>query len=141
MPDFLTAKQLIQTVGQRATDARVAVLGILLATEHALSHQEIEQQLASKAQLIDRVTLYRVLEWALKTGLAHKLTGEDRVWYYNASRGDDHAHFHCECCGQIYCLNEIKPSLALTLPKGFVLHQADVSIQGHCPSCAQSDST
>ena len=131
-----TAASLIQAAGQRATDARIAVLETLLSAEHALTHLEIEQALAGRRRKIDRVTLYRVLDWALNQSLIHKMTGADRVWRFNATPTADHAHFNCTHCGQIYCLENLTPAVALTLPKGFKLQHADVSVQGLCPHCS-----
>lgn len=131
-----SATALIQAAGQRATEARVAVLETLLSAGHALTHQEIEQALAKRRRVIDRVTLYRVLEWALNQSLIHKMTGNDRVWRFSATPTSDHAHFNCTHCGQIYCLENLTPAVALTLPKGFKLEHADVSVQGLCPHCS-----
>ena len=131
-----TATALIQASGQRATQARIAVLDTLLSAEHALTHQEIEQTLAGRRRKIDRVTLYRVLDWALNQGFVHKVTGDDRVWHFSAIASADHAHFNCTHCGQIYCLENLTPAVALTLPKGFKLQHADVAVQGLCPHCS-----
>lgn len=131
-----SAVSLIQATGQRATPARIAVLDMLLSAEHALTHQEIEKALEQQNHKVDRVTLYRVLEWALSHGLAHKVTGDDRVWRFNAALSSDHAHFNCTHCGQIYCLENLTPAVALTLPKGYELQHADVAVQGICPRCS-----
>ena len=131
------AMALIEATGHRATEARIAVLDTLLSAEYALTHQEIEQRLASQKYVIDRVTLYRVLDWALKKGLAHKMTGDDRVWRFNAALSADHAHFHCNRCGQIYCLEHLTPAVALTLPKGFKFDHAELTVQGLCPNCTE----
>ena len=132
-----SAATMIKTTGQRATEARITVLETLLAAEHALTHQEIEQALAQRHYKIDRVTLYRVLDWSLNQGLAHKVTGDDRTWRFSVTRSPDHAHFNCTQCGQVYCLENLTPAVALTLPRGFKLEHADVSVQGRCPHCSR----
>ncbi|MDY6827962.1 MAG: Fur family transcriptional regulator [Pseudomonadota bacterium] len=132
-----TAANLIQSAGERATQARIAVLDTLLAAEHALSHQDIERILAGRQHKIDKVTLYRVLDWAQNQGLVHKLTGEDRVWRFSATSNSDHTHFNCTDCGQIYCLENLTPAVALNLPEGFELLHADVAVQGLCPRCSR----
>ncbi|MCG8316011.1 MAG: transcriptional repressor [Pseudomonadales bacterium] len=129
------ATALIEAKGHRATEARIAVIDTLLLAEYALSHQEIEQRLANQEYVIDRVTLYRVLDWALKQKIAHKITGDDRVWRFNAAINADHAHFHCSRCGQIYCLEQLTPAVALTLPTGFKFNHAELTVQGICPHC------
>ena len=63
----------IRRLGARATPARIRVLQLLRAAPTALTHGEIE--LALGASVIDRVTLYRVLDWLVASGLV-----ENRDW-------------------------------------------------------------
>ena len=132
----ITAKSLIQTRG-RATPARVHVLEILLAAPHALTHAEVEGQLDTEV-CPDRVTLYRVLDWLVSQGLAHKIAGEDRAWRYNAADRESHghAHFHCTGCGQVFCLSDLQPAFAFNLPPGYRYQKAELTIQGLCPDCS-----
>ncbi|MBP8163590.1 MAG: transcriptional repressor, partial [Propionivibrio sp.] len=58
----------IRRCGARATPARIRVLQLLRSTPGALSHNQIEQALGESA--LDRVTLYRVLDWLVESGLA-----------------------------------------------------------------------
>jgi Fur family ferric uptake transcriptional regulator len=129
------AEALIQPHG-RATPARVHVLEVLLAARHALTHAEVEARLEA-GRCPDRVTLYRVLDWLVSKGLAHKVAGDDRAWRYNAvDRGNHgHAHFHCRRCGQVFCLSELQPAFAINLPPGYQYESAELSIQGVCPRC------
>jgi len=76
--------KLIKPYG-RATQARITVLDMLLSATHAISHAELESALLSAGRQIDRVTLYRALEWLVSKNLAHKIPGRDRVWRYSAA--------------------------------------------------------
>jgi len=120
----------------RVTPARVRVLQALLAAPSALSHQDLERLLGGE---IDRVTLYRVLDWLLAKGLAHRLAGDDRLWRFSANRqtsmGHEHAHFHCRGCGRWYCLDALQPVYALSLPAGFRVEQAELTLRGLCSAC------
>jgi Fur family ferric uptake transcriptional regulator len=134
----LDAAKIIQPHG-RVTRARVRVLEMLLDAPHALSHGEIEAGLAGEISA-DRVTLYRILDWLVASGLAHRVRGEDRTWRFNAVvQGDDrHAHFHCSRCGQVFCLVDLQPLEAPRLPDGFRLERADLSLRGLCPACGKA---
>jgi len=146
--------------GLRATPARVAVLAALYAAPAALTHLEVSAATAAEGEAPDRVTLYRVLDWLVAQGLAHKIAGDDRVWRFNANAGDDpeaaaqsaadatgapaprrhgqghnHAHFHCTQCGRMFCLDELQPVFAFTLPPGFKAEQVEVTLRGLCPAC------
>ncbi|NWG87755.1 MAG: transcriptional repressor [Hydrogenophilaceae bacterium] len=130
------AATLIQAHG-RVTPARTRVLAALMAAPSALSHADLEDRLSREGAL-DRVTLYRVLDWLVSRGLAHKIASDDRVWRFNAVDRDNHghAHFHCTRCGQVFCLDQLHPTFALSLPPGYVFHKAELNLQGLCPGCS-----
>ena len=132
------ALDMIRKGGLRATAARISVLNVLLSADHALTHSEIEHALDDRDGEIERVTVYRVLEWLVEQELAHKVIGADRVWRFNAQRHSvsRHAHFNCTHCGRVFCLENLSPVFALTLPPGFRMQKADVSLQGLCPQCS-----
>ncbi len=102
------ARSLLRAADGRLTPARVAVLEILLRSAVALSHQQIEEAIEERGLDVDRVTLYRVLDWLVERDLAHRIATEDRVWRFNAmdrTQAGDPAHFHCTRCGQIVYLD------------------------------------
>lgn len=139
------AETLLHGAGERSTPARLAVLDILLAAPRALTHAEIAATARKKGSALDRVTLYRVLDWLVEKGLAHKIAGEDRVWRFNALPGEardqvgahEHAHFQCRRCGRLYCLDGLRPAFAFTLPPGFRCDHAELTLRGTCPDCAE----
>lgn len=132
---------LIAERGGRVTRTRSAVLGILRAAGRALSHEEIAAALGQDGIAHDRVTLYRTLDWLVSHDLAHRVAGIDRVWRFNAA-GDErhsHAHFHCEGCGLVFCLESLQPAIAAVLPQGFRLDHAELTFYGACPNCPGAD--
>lgn len=124
-----------ETPPTRLTPFRQRVLNVLLDTPYALTHLEIEGRLGNEG--MDRVTLYRTLEWLVSRGLAHKVSGEDRAWRFNSAtrEGHGHAHFHCTSCGRVYCLEAMQPVFALALPRGFQHERIDLTLHGRCPEC------
>jgi Fur family transcriptional regulator, ferric uptake regulator len=133
------AQALIRQSGARLTSPRSAVLTLLLSADHALSHQEITDALAGKVP-VDRVTVYRVLEWLTEQGLAHRIAGEDRVWRFSASRAEmagahQHAHFTCNRCGQTFCLPEIPAELTVAVPAGYRTETVELNLRGRCSHC------
>lgn len=101
----------------RVTQARVNVMAALLSARSALSHQDIQDQLAA----MDRVTLYRALDCLTEAGLAHKIASDDRIFRYHAGAGTEHhdphgqahrqhtqhqhGHFKCTRCSRVFCLD------------------------------------
>lgn len=130
------AAALLAGRGARATRARLDVLAVLLGSRDALSHHDVEGRLP-RGHGIDRVTLYRVLEWLTAQGLAHKVAGDDRIGRFSATGhagGDAHAHFQCSDCGRVICLAQARvPSIPL--PAGFERAQVEVTVKGTCDAC------
>jgi Fur family ferric uptake transcriptional regulator len=103
----------------RVTDARIKVLAALLGAPYAFSHQDVQDALPD----MDRVTLYRTLDSLTDAGLAHKISGDDRVFRYNAAvehhdNGDkgqmqqhQHGHFKCTRCARVFCIDSVDENL------------------------------
>jgi Fur family transcriptional regulator, ferric uptake regulator len=133
------AQARLAALRQRVTTPRVQVLAALLAAQRPLSHQEVDQAVAGG---LDRVTIYRVLDWLVAQGLAHRMAGEDRVFRY-ASGNDAHAahgHFTCSSCGTVLCMGDA-PQLAQLaarlVPKGATSRKVELNVFGQCARCAQ----
>lgn len=127
----------IRALGARATPARLAVLALLEGADRGLSHHDVEAGLAGQG--FDRVTLYRVLDWLVECGLAHRLTDAQRVFRFSlaapdAPAHDTHAHFRCESCGKVFCLDDVEVK-APRLPPGFSGNSVELCISGHCARC------
>jgi Fur family transcriptional regulator, ferric uptake regulator len=131
----------IRATGARATPARVAVLRLLEGAERALSHHDIETALADAG--FDRVTLYRVLDWLVESGLALRTTDAQRVFRFSAAAAGapehtGHAHFRCDGCGKMFCLEDVQISNP-ALPRGFSGRSVEFCVTGHCARCEEDD--
>ncbi|HEX8011021.1 MAG TPA: Fur family transcriptional regulator [Casimicrobiaceae bacterium] len=132
------ARSQLSSAGARLTRARIDVLATLLDAGEALTHQDVERRLR-RGHDVDRVTLYRVLEWLTAQGLAHKVSSDDRVWRFSAaghrSARRGHAHFECSSCGRVICLDQARlPSIPL--PAGYRRRDVEVTVKGSCDQCA-----
>ncbi len=137
LPEHEARFALFRSLGARATPARVAVLALLESAERALSHHDVEAVLADSGY--NRVTLYRVLDWMERKGLAHRTVDTLRVFRYsiaatNTSLHKTHAHFRCDDCGKVYCLENI-PVASPALPAGFSGKTVELCVSGHCARC------
>ena len=131
------AQNLIRSTGERITAARVQILTVLLAAPRALTHREIEDGLDPSLG-IDRVTVYRVLEWLTQQHLAHKISADDRVWRFNAvpaEHDQHHAHFQCTSCGEVICLEDLSSDIRPRLPAGYAPESLEITIKGLCSEC------
>ena len=138
------AEAAIRATGERLTQPRIAVLACLLASERAASHLDVAAMLADH-HAVDRVTVYRVLEWLVNQGISHRIAGDDRVWRFMTNPAPSsakspahshHAHFTCDACGQTFCLDKSQPKVDVKLPKGFRPSEIDLLVRGRCAHCA-----
>ncbi len=136
-----SAKQIISKAGLRATKAREIVLTTILEAESALSQPEVFTKLAEHN--IDRVTVYRVLDWLTEHHLVHKISGDNRAWKFQASHADhaddhSHSHLHCNACGKVMCIHELSAKFPQALLSKYQITQVQVNLKGICPDCTSS---
>jgi Fur family ferric uptake transcriptional regulator len=135
------ARTALRATGERVTPTRLRVYVALLDSARALSHHELEAALGTGAP-VDRVTLYRVLDWLVEQGLAHRMAGIDRVWRFSIARDSgvacdsqpSHAHFQCNGCGKVLCLGEALTG-RVPLPRGFRSEAIELTVKGRCAEC------
>ena len=131
-----SARERIRATGERLTLPRLRVLETLLRNGGARTHQEIEGELG--APRMDRVTVYRVLEWLVAKGLAHRIAGSDRVWRFSIAGAaeESHAHFVCNRCGKVLCLDEAPANkMKLQVPDGCRPKRIELMVTGLCSEC------
>ena len=148
-----TAEQLIIDAGLRPTKARTAVLNTLLNSHTALSQPEILGALQGVKEM-DRVTVYRVLDWLQENALIHKISTDDRAWKYQLNspkrsykttyqnapgmiNNHGHAHLHCQSCGTVLCIHELAAHIPQAIFDTYQVSNIEISLKGLCPDCQQ----
>lgn len=133
------ARELITAHGGRVTRTRIAVIETLQGSRHPLSHDEIGAALDAEGIVHDRVTLYRALDWLVEQGIAQRIASGERAWRFEMRRSGDHrhAHFHCERCGQILCLEDVPAPAEARLPAGFAVERTELVLHGACAECGR----
>ena len=133
----------IRNAGGRVTSSRTRIFALLKSASFPLSHSKIETMLAQDEQPVDRVTIYRVLDWLADVGLAHKAADGQGVFRFSAADPDgehaQHTHLRCTGCGGIFCLDTPPPPRP-ALPRGFRFGSMAIDIRGECPRCIRSPS-
>lgn len=121
----------------RNTTAKKAVLELIMHSDVALSHSEI-QKLAG--DLCDRVTIYRILDRLVNEDVIHKIATPDGIVKYACCHHDhdkkhthNHVHFSCEKCLSVTCLDSVKPTFVM--PENYLVKQVNFSLSGLCPTC------
>lgn len=132
---------LIRAAGVKVTRGRVRILAQLRAASQPLSHAELEAALAdNQGEPVDRVTLYRVLDSLVGSGLALKAVDTRGVFRYSSAGSQQqqhrhHLHFRCIDCGGVFCL-DVPPPEPPALPEGFRLIAVEFDVRGTCARCS-----
>lgn len=137
-PDFLAAQ--LRAAAVKVTRPRLRVLAALSRSSAPLTHGELEERLAAgEGGELDRVTLYRVLDSLVDCGLAQRMLDARGVYRFLLSSvraaHAAHAHFHCQQCGGVTCLEQMAAPVA-ALPPGFMARQVEIEVRGLCAGCA-----
>ena len=133
------SNRLLKTFSLRSTPTRQEILHLFLKKDYALSHSDIENEIADA---IDRVTVYRTLKTFNDQGLIHKVLDDGGSLKYtlcseacSATRHrHEHVHFKCTRCGQTNCLDVQIPMVRL--PEGYKPKEVSLLVQGTCQNCS-----
>jgi Fur family ferric uptake transcriptional regulator len=131
--------QILKDYDLRTTTSRSAILRLFLKNSFALSYSDIEGEIAAT---FDRVTVYRTLKTFLDKGVIHKVLDDEGSLKYalcsepcsTLEHHHEHVHFKCIKCGHTSCLEEVTIP-EVNLPKGFVIAEVNLLIQGTCNRC------
>lgn len=121
----------------KPTPNRILVIKTLLNSEYPLSLVEIESQL----ETVEKSSVFRVLTLFVEKDLVHTLEDGRGIVKYeiceghdNHSASDMHAHFYCEKCQRVFCLENINTSAA-GIPDEYLIKSVNFMIKGICPDC------
>jgi Fur family ferric uptake transcriptional regulator len=132
------ARHMLQDARLYCTDARLAILRVLLQAAGPLRQDQIAHRLPERT--LNKVTVYRTLASLMTAGLVHRAFTQNRTWHFElADHCTDkqcHPHFTCTNCGVTHCLTDITLPLAQIPRKGFVISRQQVRLEGLCPACA-----
>lgn len=121
----------------RATVNRILVVDALMHAKTPMSLTDLETQL----ETLDKSSIFRVLTLLLQHDIVHAIEDGRGIVKYEMCHGDGHcsvndmhAHFYCEKCQNVFCLEEINmPKVAL--PDGYEMKSINFMIKGICPNC------
>ena len=128
-------EELLSQCGLKKTKVRTALLLHFMNMKHAQSYSDLQLAMAKE---VDKSTLYRNLTSFEQAGIIHRINDHTGVSKYAFGaapiQGNGHAHFVCECCETVYCMDE-PGALQPKVPKGFKANQVQTIIRGICAAC------
>lgn len=129
----MQAIEILQQHRLKKTSPRLAILEALQSSDAPLAEAEISIKMGSH---YDRTTFYRSMQTLQETGIIHKIVVDRLTVKYVLRHLPNHAHFFCNNCKQVICLEEIHPG-PYRLPSGFQTSEAEVIIKGLCNICSK----
>lgn len=134
---------LLKTSGLGYTRHRHRVLEVIGNNTAPLSARDIYDTL-NRQSPINRVTVYRILDTLVDSGLVERLSGGGRTFFYGLAPNSHHAphpHFYCRTCGSMECLKPESLHLdSAPLKRTFPgrIDSIEVRIDGICKNCLKS---
>lgn len=127
-----------QSLGQRQTKQRDAILNVIREAAGPLSVPEIHDRAAQALPKIGIATIYRTLKLLQEAQLINPVilpSGESR--FESAGTGH-HEHFQCRKCRQVFDIHFCPLNLPRghKLPGGYVVEDHELTLYGLCPKCA-----
>ena len=131
-------KNRLAAAGLRPTAQRGVVYGVLLGERDHPTADEVFLRAKRVKPDISMATVYNCLDAMLKCDLVKQVRTDEAATRYCPNM-NEHAHFHCEECGQIFDIEgSAKPCEAgLRMPRGFKVRQFEMSLSGLCKECAK----
>ena len=136
--------QMLASADLDATKNRLGVLEVVGNNRFPLSADEIFNTLG-RSSPINRVTVYRILDLLVDSGLIERLSTGGRAACYGLAPNDHHKphpHFYCKSCGQMDCLNPESLNvdtgpLWQTFPGQ--IDKVEVRVDGVCKNCLKQN--
>jgi Fur family ferric uptake transcriptional regulator len=138
-------QEMLSSADLKATKNRMHVLEVVGNNRFPLSADDIFKTLERNI-MINRVTVYRILELLVDRGIVDRISTGGRAAYYGMAPNDHHQphpHFYCKRCGQMDCLNPDSLNVdAASLRKTFPgqIDKVEVRVDGICKNCVKQKS-
>ena len=130
----------LKASGLGYTPNRLKVLQAVGRSDAPASAREIFAALRRTSR-INRVTVYRILDLLVASGLVERLSGGGRSFFYGLAPSEQHpphAHFYCRNCGRLACLSPECLPLEKVAPRGKLpgrIEGLQIRVDGVCRDC------
>lgn len=136
----LSPEEILTAGGIKPTANRILVVRALLNSKSPMSLIELETAL----ETMDRSSVQRVLTLLSEQDVVHVMEDGRGVSKYEVCHSHDHhdhdddhhAHFYCEKCHKVYCLEDVTIP-HVPVPEGFMVKGANFMLKGICPKCKE----
>jgi Fur family peroxide stress response transcriptional regulator len=127
-------RNMLEEKGVKPSLHRMKILEYLVENKNHPTVDNIFKEISGEIPTLSKTTIYNTLTTFVENGIAQAITIEDNEVKYDATV-DEHAHFKCTKCGNIYDINmDTKISSIKTL-SGHLVHERQLYFKGICRLC------
>lgn len=129
----------LRSTGHRLTPQRQLVWDALRRSDHHLSAEQIQDEVARTVPEFNLASVYRTLALLSELGLVTEVQLGDGRGYWEVAHEGETFHLHCRACGRVDhhegdLVLEIRQHL--TGGHDFVPEDIDLVVHGLCGACA-----
>lgn len=99
---------------------------------------QIYNDLQKEVPTLSKTTIYNTLNTLMDAGLVKLVNIDNNETRYDATT-DDHGHFKCESCGDVFDFDLDFNLFSTEGLNGFKVNHKDVYFKGLCPDCIGSN--
>ena len=120
----------------RLSHQRLKVLEYLHRNRIHPTVEQIYNGLLDDIPTLSKTTIYNTLNTLIEAGLVKIINIEDNEARYDIIT-DEHGHFKCKNCGNIYDFEVDMDSFEIKGLNGFKIHNRDMYFSGICAKCTE----
>jgi len=126
----------LATSGFRFTSQRRCVYDVLLHKRDHPTADEVFMRAKRRMPEISHATVYNCLDALVQCGLARQVTLERGAARFCPNM-EEHCHYYCDACGEVFDVTLPAAGPAMPKPKGFQVDHYDIAVHGVCAECAK----
>jgi Fur family transcriptional regulator, peroxide stress response regulator len=126
----------LTTSGFRFTSQRRCVYDVILHKRDHPTADEVFIRAKKTMPEISHATVYNTLDALVKCGLVRQVQLERGATRFCPNM-EEHCHYYCDSCGEVFDVPLEKNSTTMPRPKGFKVDHYDIAVHGVCADCAK----
>jgi len=132
--DPCDSKNMLQEKGIKPSLHRMKILEYLIEKKNHPTVDMIFRDISGEIPTLSKTTIYNTLTAFVENGIAQAITIEDKEVKYDATV-DNHAHFKCTKCGNIYDINMDTKIISIKTLSGHIISERHLYFKGICKLC------
>ena len=123
------------TSGFRFTPQRRCVYDVLIHKRDHPTADEVFIRAKKAMPEISHATVYNCLDALVQSGLARQVQLQRGATRFCPNM-EEHAHYYCDACGEVFDVMMSADTASMPRPKGFQVDHYDIAVHGVCADCA-----